>query len=499
MTGSYTPTGNVTLYATWKADIYTVSYNANGGTGAPANQTKTHGVALTLSSTKPTRANASAGSYTVTLNANGGSVSTSSLTAARTTSYSFKNWNTAQNGSGTSYNSGASYTANAAATLYAQWNSNTTTAAVTLPTPTRDGYSFQGWATSNSATSGTTGSYTPSTDVTLYAIWKENAPPISPDAPSFHVAEVNGRAGGTVTVPVTIKNNPGIALFKVNVEYDENILEWTGISHKALDGFWSAEVGKPVVWVGNGDAEYEDDGEIFTLTFAVKENIEPQTTSIHLSYDPDDIQSWNEELIDYENVAFAVIEGKVNIVSTVSLTGTALSWNNNADVEVLLYTADTEDSVLNAAAQSGDYSGALKTGVLGEITASGKQYACTFTVSDIEPGTYKLLVMKPGKYVPVIRTVELNEDTTLDPITLWLYGDVTADGKVNGTDALQIKRYFADISSVFTKGTEQEKAERLIAANVTAVRSGDDKVNGTDALQIQRYFADISSVFMYMR
>ncbi len=65
---------------------YTIKYNANGGTGAPANQTKTHGTILTLSGTKPTRANSSAGKYTVTLNANGGSVSPASMDAARTTS-----------------------------------------------------------------------------------------------------------------------------------------------------------------------------------------------------------------------------------------------------------------------------------------------------------------------------------------------------------------------------------------------------------------------------
>ena len=154
---------------------YTVTYNANGGSGAPASQTKTHGQTLTLSTTKPTRANSSAGSYTVTLDANGGSVSTTSLTAARTTSYTFKNWNTAANGSGTSYASGASFTTDANTTLYAQWNSSTSTASVTLPTPTRDGYTFKGWAASSSASSGTTGSYTPSENVTLYAVWKEES------------------------------------------------------------------------------------------------------------------------------------------------------------------------------------------------------------------------------------------------------------------------------------------------------------------------------------
>jgi uncharacterized protein (TIGR02145 family)/uncharacterized repeat protein (TIGR02543 family) len=70
-----------------------VTYNANNGTGAPANQTKTHGVALTLSAAVPTR-----------------------------TGYAFAGWNTSANGSGESYASGASYTANAGVTLYAQWN-----------------------------------------------------------------------------------------------------------------------------------------------------------------------------------------------------------------------------------------------------------------------------------------------------------------------------------------------------------------------------------------
>jgi uncharacterized protein (TIGR02145 family)/uncharacterized repeat protein (TIGR02543 family) len=72
---------------------YTVTYNANGGTGAPANQTKTHGVALTLSTAVPTR-----------------------------TGYTFASWNTSANGTGESYASGASYTDNAGVTLYAQWN-----------------------------------------------------------------------------------------------------------------------------------------------------------------------------------------------------------------------------------------------------------------------------------------------------------------------------------------------------------------------------------------
>lgn len=88
---TYSSNANVTLYAVWKANTYTVSYNANGGSGAPAAQTKTYGVTLTLSSTKPTRTN-----------------------------YTFKGWATSATGS-VAYAAGASYTGNANLTLYAVW------------------------------------------------------------------------------------------------------------------------------------------------------------------------------------------------------------------------------------------------------------------------------------------------------------------------------------------------------------------------------------------
>lgn len=89
--GSYTANANVTLYAVWQAYTYTVSYNANGGSGAPSSQTKTYGVTLKLSTVIPTRTN-----------------------------YSFLGWATSASGS-VAYAAGANYTTNANITLYAVW------------------------------------------------------------------------------------------------------------------------------------------------------------------------------------------------------------------------------------------------------------------------------------------------------------------------------------------------------------------------------------------
>ena len=154
---------------------YAVKYSANGGSGAPSAQTKVEAVTLKLSSIKPSR-----------------------------TGYTFSKWNTNSSGTGTSYISGANYTANAALGLYAVWaasnytvtldpnngelpsSSNSITVTYnksygTLPNPTRVGYSFSGWYLDlngqNLVTSSTT--MTIAGNHTLYAKWIANEVSVS--------------------------------------------------------------------------------------------------------------------------------------------------------------------------------------------------------------------------------------------------------------------------------------------------------------------------------
>ena len=79
---------------------YTITYKANGGTGADQTNTKTYGQ-----------------SYT-----------TKASTTFSRTNYNFSKWTTAADGTGTSYNDNTAYTnfPNAATTLYAQWTLNYT-------------------------------------------------------------------------------------------------------------------------------------------------------------------------------------------------------------------------------------------------------------------------------------------------------------------------------------------------------------------------------------
>ena len=92
---SYTftmPANNRTLVAKFNIIQYTISYNANGGSGAPASQIKNHGTAITLSSTEPTR-----------------------------TDCIFLGWSTSSNATSATYKAGATYSAEGNQTLYAIW------------------------------------------------------------------------------------------------------------------------------------------------------------------------------------------------------------------------------------------------------------------------------------------------------------------------------------------------------------------------------------------
>jgi uncharacterized repeat protein (TIGR02543 family) len=174
--------GTVTLYAQWinPATTYTLTYNAGtGGSGTPPGGSPT-----SYSSNSPATILGNTGSFT---NSN--------------TSLVFYGWNTAANGTGTSYPVGSNLTMIANTTLYAQWVSNVSPYTVTYnpngatggsvpaaPTNypsgvqvpilgqgslTKSGYTFLGW---NSSSTGAGSLYAPgytfaSQTTTLYALW----------------------------------------------------------------------------------------------------------------------------------------------------------------------------------------------------------------------------------------------------------------------------------------------------------------------------------------
>jgi uncharacterized repeat protein (TIGR02543 family) len=102
------PASSMTLFARWSINSYLLTYDANGGTGSlPTSQSIQFSSAVTVSAASVTRS-----------------------------SFTFARWNTAQDGSGTSYDINASFAMPARpVTLYAQWTPVVTTTTTTTTVP----------------------------------------------------------------------------------------------------------------------------------------------------------------------------------------------------------------------------------------------------------------------------------------------------------------------------------------------------------------------------
>lgn len=161
---------DTTLWAQWRVNSYTVAYDANESKigKAPSSATQEYNSAMLIKSPSA---------------------------IFKKSGYTFKGWNTAKDGSGTSYAVGESLVVGATnQSLYANWIPNTyrvkflntyrdqladsqfvtggVIANAPVP-PARTGYTLKGWSNNPSKTSMVSFPYTPGVarNVTLYAVW----------------------------------------------------------------------------------------------------------------------------------------------------------------------------------------------------------------------------------------------------------------------------------------------------------------------------------------
>ncbi len=162
---TYSPSQSTTLYAQWNPEVYTVTYEPGAGSVSPTSDSYTYGgSALTL----PTPSNSG---------------------------YTFTGWYTLSSGGTLVALGGANYSPTQSLTVYAHWSANTShitydptggsvsptsqnfvsgSTAISLPAPSRPGYSFAGWYDGSSLVGGAGDPFSTLTDVNLSASWTAN-------------------------------------------------------------------------------------------------------------------------------------------------------------------------------------------------------------------------------------------------------------------------------------------------------------------------------------
>ena len=197
----YTPTGDITVTPKWTINSYTVTINPNGGkwnnTTSPTTKKQDYNTTLDLNT--PT---VPAG-YVITLENNDGTGTKSTVNTTKT----FTGWNVEGAGSVTGPNNTYTFKANDD-TVTAQYKNDE----VTLTSPTREGYTFDGWYSDSEGGErvDNNGRYTATEPKTIYGHWSINKYKLTIDA-----------NGGTYT-----GTNP------INGDYNKEI-EITGINAPA--------------------------------------------------------------------------------------------------------------------------------------------------------------------------------------------------------------------------------------------------------------------------
>ena len=124
---------------------------------------------------------------------------------------------------------------------------------------------------------------------------------IDPNVPMMNVSTVYGLPGDTVTVSVSLVNNPGIRAAALKPVYDNTVLELTGMEFK-FSG--NTEYGVKAVWAASADNA--SNGEFLTMTFKVLDGAEGSTV-VSVAYEEGDICNSNEEDVNFVVNAGSVI------------------------------------------------------------------------------------------------------------------------------------------------------------------------------------------------
>jgi len=148
---------------------------------------------------------------------------------------------------------------------------------------------------------------------------------------SISVGTVDGKAGQTVTVPVSISGNPGIAGYCLKVNYDANTLTLNSITAGSLisgNGTFTVNSEENIAgWYTTNNLL--EDGELMELNFTVKENVAEGNIPVSVSLDG----GLDSSLSDKDGIAVPVtfVSGGIRVTKAQSGTFGDLTWDLSDD------------------------------------------------------------------------------------------------------------------------------------------------------------------------
>ncbi len=439
--------------------IYTLSYDANGGSVSPSSEEVTEGTSVTL----PTPAK----SYKITYNANGGS----NAPSEQTVSLTCKGWSENKTATSASYYCGTAYKPTASVTLYAVWNSGANVT-VKSGTPVRSGYTFLGWSESKTATTPTYKSgeaVTVSSDKTLYAVW-EKIPVVYTlnfDANGGSVTPTSAEVteGSSVTLPTPTKS------YKItyNANGGSNVPSEQTVSITCKG--WSAyKTATSATYNCGKSYKLGSSGTIYAIWNSSADATVKSGTPVRSGYT---FLGWSEN----SSAVTATYQSGDEITVSSNKTLYAVWSRNKSGFIVKTFAANADDNSVTTLEFFKE--GAYAATYIFELKGSGEHQ---LPLDSIGNGDYIVVISKKNH---VSKTCEITIDSAHQNFDLQinLLGDINGDGKVNTIDVAR--------ANAHAKGVNKISGYDFQCCNI----NGDGNVNTVDVARINAHAKGVRSLW----
>lgn len=419
----YTIYSNTILYAIWgeSTQYCTITFNANGGAGAPASQQKVAGEPTYIPYAKPTRSG-----------------------------YTFLGWSTSRYAASADYQPGQAYTPYGNMTFYAVWKQEEDRYTISfdlqggsgefnplkgkygeawyLPNraPYKSGYIFKGWATSPDGNPEYQPDdvYTIYGNATLYAVWKEKGKPKFTFSKSYDCIPYGIGAVEELVMSATVENPENRKIYykicfvdDADGAVNDYATNSNGLTNMIETGIASANLTvQPDILIQSiKNCNNEQSFKIvicsnYDNNFDISNNaINKEIISIRLYYNKPVIQSLDVSHAPYNGAQLVgVVKFSDNFISIASSGNGESVYTDNKPMEL-----------------GGDYSIDNRFDVDGENTL---RYVFNFNVNKISDANHTFKLVIDDGFFKTEQTVNLGRLSSDENIYIYLDGTIEANG-----------------------------------------------------------------------
>lgn len=419
----YTIYSNTILYAIWgeSTQYCTITFNANGGSGAPSKQQKIIGETTYIPYTKPTRSG-----------------------------YAFQGWSTSSWATSADYQPGSTYTPYGNMTFYAVWKQEEDRYTISfdlqggsgefnplkgkygeawyLPNraPYKSGYIFKGWATSPDGNPEYQPDdvYTIYGNATLYAVWKEKGKPKFTFSKSYDCIPYGIGAVEELVMNATVENPENLKIYykicfvdDADGTVNDYATNSNGLTNMIETGIASANLTvQPDILIQSiKNCNNEQSFKIvicsnYDNNFDISNTaINKEIISIRLYYNKPVIQSLDVSHAPYNGAQLVgVVKFSDNFISIASSGNGESVYTDNKPMEL-----------------GGDYSIDNRFDVDGENTL---RYVFNFNVNKISDANHTFKLVIDDGFFKTEQTVNLGRLSSDENIYIYQDGTIEANG-----------------------------------------------------------------------